>query len=319
MGLPDVRDADASVVDDEFAQAVIAGLSRRPRTLPCKFFYDARGSELFEEITRLPEYYPTRTETAILRDNAAEIVDLLAPRSALVELGSGSSLKTEILLSAGDFSAYAPIDVSPAALSEAVGRLARRFPDLPVRPIVGDFTSAAPLPSWLRGVTRTGFFPGSTIGNFSRPQASALLAATRAKLGAGAHFIVGVDMRKDVDRLIAAYDDAAGVTAAFNRNLLVRMRAELGADVDPDGFAHEARYDAAHGRIEMHLVARRRQTIAFEGHVFDFAPGETIHTENSHKYSDAEFSTLAQEAGWRETRVFTDAEKLFSVRVLQAA
>lgn len=303
---------------EAFARDVIAGLSGERKTLPCKYLYDARGSELFEQITELPEYYQTRTEMRILADNAHAIARELAPGCALVEFGSGSSLKTEILLRAADVSVYAPIDISRSALTEAVARLAQRFPDLRVTPAVGDFTQDIRLPASLEGLPRTGFFPGSTIGNFTQAEARALLRRMARALGRGARLVIGVDLRKDRRRLEAAYDDAQGVTAAFNLNLLARMKRELGAELDIDGFAHRAVYDEERGRIEMHLVSKRRQTIGFAGSRFAFEPGETIHTENSYKYSLAGFDALADSAGWAPLETFVDADDLFSVRLLKA-
>lgn len=302
----------------EFAEDVIAGLSSRPRTLPCKYFYDARGSDLFEDITALPEYYPTRTEIGILRDRARDICAALAPGSALVEYGSGSSIKTEILLAAGDFVAYAPIDISPTALEGAVRRLRGRFPALRMEPVVADFVGDLTLPPALDGLPRAGFFPGSTIGNFSPVEARALLRRMARQLGPGAKLVIGVDLRKSPDILVPAYDDAQGVTAAFNKNLLVRLKNELGARIDIDGFAHRAVWNARESRIEMHLAATRPQTIVVAGHAFDFAAGETIHTENSHKYGMADFEDVARAAGWRPLETLVDAGNLFSVRLLEA-
>ncbi|HMN71059.1 MAG TPA: L-histidine N(alpha)-methyltransferase [Rhodoblastus sp.] len=303
----------------EFAEDVVAGLSSRPRTLPCKYFYDARGSELFEAITGLPEYYPTRAEIGILRDRARDICAQLAPGSALIEYGSGSSIKTEILLAACDFAAYAPIDISPSALAGAARRLRRRFPGLRVEPVIGDFVGDVELPASLDGLPRAGFFPGSTIGNFSPPEARALLRRMARQLGPGAKLVIGVDLRKSEDILVPAYDDAQGVTAAFNLNLLARLGNELGARLDLDGFAHRAIWNARESRIEMHLVATRPQTIVVAGRAFSFAAGETIHTENSHKYGLDDFDDLARGAGWRPLETFVDDDSLFSVRLLEAA
>ncbi len=302
----------------EFAEDVVAGLSARPRTLPCKYFYDARGSDLFEQITDLPEYYPTRTEIGILRAHARDICAALAPDSALIEYGSGSSIKTEILLAAGDFAAYAPIDISPSALEGAAKRLRGRFPNLRIEPVVADFVGDVVLPDALDGLPRTGFFPGSTIGNFSPPEARALLRRMARQLGPGARLVIGVDLRKSADILVPAYDDAQGVTAAFNLNLLARLRNELDAAVDLDGFAHRAVWNARDSRIEMHLVAKHPQSIVVAGHEFHFAAGETIHTENSCKYGREDFDDLARSAGWRPLDLYADAGNLFTVRVLEA-
>ncbi len=305
---------------DGFARAVLCGLDRPRKTLPCQYLYDERGSALFERITDLPEYYPTRTETAILSSCAGAIVAGTPAGSVLVEFGSGSSRKTEILLAALDkLAAYVPIDVSISALDEARARLASRFPGLRVHAVAGDFRAALALPPDLAARPRMGFFPGSTIGNFSPEAARDLLAGMARTLGAGGRLIIGVDLRKDVATLLPAYDDAAGVTAAFNKNILARANRELGADFDLDGFKHEARFDDARGRVEMHLVSRAAQTVSLLGRRFAFAPGESIHTENSHKYTVVGFQDLAREAGWRPSRLWMDGDGLFSVHELVAA
>jgi dimethylhistidine N-methyltransferase len=303
--------------ENEFAAAVIDGLSRPQKTLPCRFFYDARGSELFEEITRLPEYYPTRTEAAILEAHAGEMVDTVPRGGALVEFGSGSSLKTEILLRhLPRLGCYVMIDVSASALDEAAARLSSRFPTLDVRPIVGDFSFPMALPADVAARPKTGFFPGSTIGNFTPAEALRLLRVFRAVLSPGGRLIVGADLRKDARTLVLAYNDAAGVTAAFNLNLLVRINRELGADFDLGAFRHEAIYSPRDGRIEMHLLSTRPQEVAVLGRRFRFRDGETIHTENSYKYSIPQFQDLARSAGWQPSRVWTDSNALFSVHEL---
>jgi len=320
----DTRDAEAggSLCDvhgepSEFATALIRGLSQRSKAIPCRFFYDTEGSRLFERITHLPEYYPTRTETGILRAHAAHLAALAPPGAVLIEFGSGSSTKTELLLAEmDDLHAYVPIDISPAALDDARARIATRFPSLRVMPIVGDFSQPLPLPGAIAGHSRVGFFPGSTIGNLAETDAVALLSSMRAILGKGATLIIGADLKKDVRRLIAAYDDAEGVTAAFNLNLLRRANRELGADFNLEAFTHLATYDVRHGRIDMHLVSGRTQTVNVLGHRIRFTEGERIHTEHSHKYDIAGFATLVQRAGWHSREVLTDPESLFSVHVL---
>jgi dimethylhistidine N-methyltransferase len=302
-----------------FAAAALHGLSKVQKILPCEFFYDARGSSLFEAITREPEYYPTRTEAAILAGSANEIARDTAHGSVLVEFGSGSSVKTEILLLAlRDLAAYVPIDVSPSALESARARLVHRFPGLFVYCVMGDFRAELVLPANIENKTRLGFFPGSTIGNFTPLEAARLLRAFALNLGPRGRLIIGVDLRKDVSRLVAAYNDAAGVTAAFNLNLLTRANRELGADFNLAAFEHEAIFNTRMSRIEMHLVSTRRQSVSLLGRRFDFRPGETIHTENSHKYSVREFQDLARGAGWTPRRVWTDPEDLFSVHELAA-
>lgn len=302
---------------DEFASAVLDGLSRQHKTLPCRFFYDARGSALFEEITRLPEYYPTRTEAAILQAHAAEIAHGVPDGGALVEFGSGSSLKTEILLrQLPQLGAYVSIDVSASALEDAASRLAARFPALDVRPIVGDFSHPVVLPADLAERHKTGFFPGSTIGNLTPVEAGRLLQVFLGVLSPGGRLIVGVDLKKDARRLVLAYDDAAGVTAAFNLNLLVRINRELGGTFDLDAFRHEAVYNPREGRIEMHLESARDQEVKIRGRRIRFRAGERIHTENSYKYSSGQFQELALSAGWLPRRMWVDDDKLFSVHEL---
>jgi dimethylhistidine N-methyltransferase len=267
----------------------------------------------------VPEYYPTRTEIGILGRFVHEIVAETPAGAVLVEFGSGSSRKTEILLEAFDkLAAYVPIDVSASALEEARLRLAARFPALRVQPVVGDFRADLVLPEDLASRPRIGFFPGSTIGNFQPAEAVDLMRTMRASLGDEARLIVGVDLRKPLSALLPAYNDAAGVTAAFNKNLLVRANRELGADFDLDGFAHEAIFNDRKSRIEMHLVSRQEQTVSLLGRRFAFRPGETIHTENSHKFSISDFQMLARASGWLPGRVWTDEAPLFSVHELVA-
>jgi dimethylhistidine N-methyltransferase len=309
----------ATPVDLDFARSVVEGLGSQWKTLPCRFFYDARGSELFEEITELDAYYPTRTEIGILTDRAREIAARTQPGTVMVEYGSGSSRKTELLLAEmATLAAYVPIDVSASALAEAQARLKERFPKLRIEPIEGDFRAPLHLPPDLTGAPRLGFFPGSTIGNFERAEACSLLASMAKSLGQGARLIVGVDLEKDLVRLHRAYDDEKGVTAAFNKNLLVRINHELGGDFDLDGFRHRAVWNQDEHRIEMHLVSARTQVVQVLGHRFTFNQGESIHTENSHKYTVARFRALAQAAGWSPAQVWLDEERLFSLHELVA-
>ena len=306
-----------ALLDEEFAGAVIDGLSRPQKSLPCRFFYDACGSALFEEITRLPEYYPTRTETAILAANAAHMAEAIPDGGVLVEFGSGSSLKTEILLDElPHLGAYVSIDVSPSALADAKQRLAARFPGLDVRPTLGNFVRPVALPAEFALRHKTGFFPGSTIGNHTPVEAQRLLRNFRAMLSPGGRLIIGVDLKKDVRTLLLAYNDAAGVTAAFNLNLLARINREIGPAFDLDAFRHEAIYNSRDGRIEMYLVSRKVQDVTLLGRRFHFADGETIHTENSYKYSLRQFRDLARSADWLPQRVWTDGDQLFSVHEL---
>lgn len=300
---------------DAFRSDVLAGLSAPRKTLPSRWLYDDRGSELFEEITRLPEYYPTRTETGILRANAAEIAAFCGSRAVLIEYGAGAGVKTEILLGALDNPAlYVPVDIAGDFLVDAANRIESRFPYIEIRPVVADFTADFDLPADLPKLPpRVAFFPGSTIGNLAKPDAVEFLARARAHVGKTGRMVVGVDLRKDVDVLVPAYDDAAGVTAAFNLNLLARINRELGGNFDLASFAHEARWNPQTSAIEMHLVSENDQTVRVDGREVRFANGETIHTEDSRKYDVAEFEALAGEAGWRLARVWSDPDGLFAV------
>jgi len=304
----------------DLAEAVLAGFARKPRSLPCRFFYDARGSALFEEITRLEEYYPTRVETALLEVYGAEIADRIGDACVLVEFGSGSSRKTSLLLSAlARVAVYVPIDVAGASLAEAAEWLSERHDGLAIRPLVADFTNPRTLPVVARRSRKLGFFSGSTIGNLTHAEAQAFLADAARLLGRGAAFLIGVDLKKNPAILLPAYNDRRGVTAAFNLNLLERINRELDADIDVSRFTHDAIYDEHQGRIEMHLVSLARQIVRVLGHEFRFGRGERIHTENSHKYSVAEFQALAQRAGWRPAEVWTDGNLLFSLHLLRLA
>ncbi|NOG68770.1 L-histidine N(alpha)-methyltransferase [Roseicella sp. DB1501] len=297
----------------------LAGLSAPRKTLPCKWLYDAEGARLFEAITRLPEYYPTRTETRILTDQAAAIADAVGPGAAVIEFGPGDGAKGALLLQGLHApAAYVPVDIAPEWLEAAAARVAQARPGLAVLPVVADFTEAFALPRRLGAAPRLGFFPGSTIGNFEPAEASAFLRRARSTLGAGARLLLGADLVKDAAVLEAAYDDAAGVTAAFDLNLLHRLNREAGADFDPAGFRHRAVWNPALERIEMHLVAQRPQQVHLAGRVFRFAAGETIHTESSHKYRPERLRALAAAAGWRADRMWTDPSQLFSVWLLQA-
>lgn len=306
-----------AVTDAAFARDVLEGLSAAQKWLPPKWFYDETGSRLFEDITRLEEYYPTRTELGILRAQAGALAALVPPDSALVEFGAGASLKVRALLEGGArFSAYVPIDISGDFLRGEAQGLQRDFPALAVHPVVADFTRPVTLPRGVIGRPRVGFFPGSTIGNFDPPDAAALLRGFGEVLGTGAHLVVGADLEKDRAVLERAYDDAAGVTAAFNLNLLDRINLELNGDFRRKAFTHRAVYNEAQHRIEMHLVSQHAQTVRVLGRRFSFAAGETIHTESSYKYSLASFAMLAERSGWRRAVAWTDADNLFSVHVL---
>jgi len=307
----------ARLADGPFVLSVIEGLSRPQKTLPCRYLYDARGSELFEQITELDAYYPTRTETRILAAHAREMVGDLPRDPVLVEFGSGSSRKTELLLRELPLDAtYVAIDVSPEALAQASTRLRERFPKLDVRPIVGDFSTLSRLPADLRLRAKLGFFPGSTIGNLAPAEASGLLSRFRTVLSGNGRLIIGVDLKKDPEVLRRAYNDEDGVTAAFNLNLLARINREIEPVIDLASFAHEAIYNSREGRVEMHLVSLTDQSFALRGHRFSFRAGETIHTENSYKFTIPQFRSLAQCGGWDPRRVWTDRDGLFSVHEL---
>jgi dimethylhistidine N-methyltransferase len=283
-----------------FAADVIVGLSASQKTLSPKYFYDTLGSQLFEDICEAPEYYPTRAEAALLTRVAAQMSALIPDDAALIEFGSGASEKTRLLLDATpQLGAYVPIDICPNALQRACEQLRSAYPTLQIAPQVDDFTKVMHLPEVTRERARVGFFPGSTLGNFTRPQAVEFLRATHYLLGRGARFIIGVDMVKDSAILEAAYDDAGQVTARFNKNLLTRMNRELDADFDLDTFTHKALWNAEHARIEMHLISQRDQIVHAAGQAFAFKAGESLHTENSHKFTVESFTALAAQAGWK--------------------
>lgn len=297
----------------------LAGLTSPRKTLPCKWLYDAEGTRLFEAITRLPEYYPTRTEMRILDQHGREIARAVGPGAVVVEFGPGDGVKAVQLLSALDTPrAYLPVDIAPEWLGQVAERVEAAFPDLPVRPVVADFTRPFDLPAHGGGsAARLGFFSGSTIGNFEPAEAVAFLARARATLGQGGRLLLGADLVKGEKVLEAAYDDSAGVTAAFNLNLLTRLNREAGADFDLDGFLHKARWNAARERVEMHLVARHAQSVRLGDQTIRFAAGESIHTESSHKYRAEGLRALAAAAGWRDAAMWTDPDPLFSVWLLQ--
>jgi dimethylhistidine N-methyltransferase len=301
--------------DHDFLSEVWSGLSRQQKCLPSRFFYDARGSELFEQITKLPEYYPTRTEISILTSFATEIGESIAPRAAVVEFGSGSSRKTELLLRALKRPCqYIPIEISAAALFPAARRIENLFPEVEVHPVLGGFHDLhrMKLP---RDRSYLGFFPGSTIGNLTREEAVLFFRSARALLGKNAAFLIGADLKKPRHIILPAYNDSQGVTAAFNLNLLARINRELDGTFDLSGFTHEALYNDGRGRVEMHLRSEREHRVLVAGASFSFAAGETIHTENSHKYEISEFHALAGEGSWTPMRTWIDTERLFSLHL----
>lgn len=320
MSHPAIEFHDLHPTPADFAAEVLAGLRRRPRYIPPKFFYDARGSQLFDQITALPEYYLTRAEVEVLAANAAEIARRVGTGSLLVEPGGGSCSKVRILLEGLRPCAYVPMDISREHLRAAAEQVAAEFPWLEVHASCADFTRAMTLPDTApepQGPC-VAFFPGSSIGNFDPEGAVGFLAAVAELVGPGGFLLIGADRKKERAVLDAAYDDAAGVTAAFNLNLLERMNRELRADFDLAAWRHRAFYNEAEGRIEMHLVSVPAQTVHVVDEAFAFAAGETIHTENSYKYGIEEFQALAARAGFRPEAVWTDSRRLFAVHLLRA-
>ncbi len=306
----------------DFAADVLNGLSGNPKSLPCKYFYDERGSDLFTQICDLPEYYPTRTEIKILNNCAAEIAGLIGHHCRLIEYGTGSSEKMRVILNALDQpSAFVAVDISREHLLQVTEELAADLPDVEIHAICADFTKPFTLPaikSQNPGKAVV-FFPGSSIGNFNHVQAVEFLSNSANIIGQGGGLVIGVDLKKDEQVLNEAYDDSAGVTAAFNKNLLVRINEELGGNFDIDTFDHRGFYNADKGRIEMHLVSRRDQSVNIQGQTIDFKKDESIHTENSYKYDVLEFQELAKKAGFEPIQVWTDPGHLFSVHYLEVA
>lgn len=305
---------------DPFLQDVLTGLARDQKTVPSRWLYDARGSRLFDDITELDEYYPTRTELTILNEQAAAMAEAIGPDAVIVEYGAGSLLKVRILLDALERpKAFVPVDISSEHLRGAADELKSVYGDLDVYPVAADFMDTnlgSNLPSG--GGRRAGFFPGSTMGNLLDKDIDSFLRTTREDLGDGACFIIGLDQPKSPDILVPAYDDAKGVTADFNLNLLRRINRELGGNFDPDSFEHEARWNSADSRIEMHLRSLKAQSVEVAGRIFEFEKGETIHTENSRKIALDRFAKMAESAGWELTRKWTDAKGLFAVVLLEA-
>jgi dimethylhistidine N-methyltransferase len=319
MNVPLLALDDGALADrEDFRRAVLAGLGGAPRAIPAKYLYDARGSALFDEICELPEYYPTRTETAILRKCADDIARLAGPGCALVEYGSGSSVKTRILLDAMlDLQVYVPIDISREHLDATAARLRSDYRGLRVKPVSGDYMALEALPPVIGSARRIGFFPGSTIGNLMPEEAAVFLQRARRLLRGNGALVLGVDLRKDPRRLHDAYNDSAGITAQFTLNLLRRMNRELDATFDLSAFAHDASYDEAAGRIEIYARSLRDQTVRVAGRRFAFARGERIHTEYSYKYDEAGIAALAQEGGFLIERLWKDPNDLFAVVFLK--
>ncbi|MBR0873257.1 L-histidine N(alpha)-methyltransferase [Bradyrhizobium tropiciagri] len=301
-------------VEDSFARDVLAGLSADVKTLPSRWLYDERGSALFEEITRLDEYYLTRAETSILRERQNDIADFVESGAILIEYGAGAGVKTELVLAGlREPRGYVPIDIADTFLAETSKRIALRFPSLWVRPIERNFLDVFKVPFDESDGGRTGFFPGSTMGNLNASEAKTLLTQMGQHLGDDGRAIIGVDLQKNVGTLLRAYDDSAGVTAAFNLNLLERINAELGGDFRLEQFEHAARWNEIEKAVEMHLVSLCDQRVTICGRTFDFRTSETIHTESSRKYTAESFERLARSGGWRVAEAWQDADRLFGL------
>ena len=310
---------DLAPEPDDFMAEVLKGLGEEQKTLPCKFFYDERGSQLFDEICELPEYYPTRTEIALLNEIGGELAAKIGPQAHIIEYGCGSVKKIRPMLDAlHDPVAYVAVDISRDHLLDAAQQLAADYPDTEVHAVCADFMKPFDVrpPSRRPDARRVGFFPGSTLGNFVHPEAEQLLANAVELLRPGGAMVIGIDLKKDVDILHAAYNDSQGVTAAFNLNLLHRINAELGADFEIEKFRHRAHYNEKAGRVEMHLYSTADQSVRLNGCAFDFAAGESIHTENSHKYGIEEFRDIARGAGFEPDYVWVDDAELFSIHYL---
>ena len=305
---------------EDFRSAVLRGLSAKNKYLPCKFFYDLRGSQLFDQICELEEYYVTRTEVGLLKENLAEITECLGPHCHLIEFGSGSSSKVRILLDEMEKPVgYTGIDISRDHLISSCAELSNLYPNLGVRAVCGDYSEALNIPALENSPGRpVAFFPGSSLGNFDETDAVNFLARVATFLSkSGGGLLIGIDLKKDEEILNAAYDDSKGITAAFNLNLLVRANEEIGAGFDLSAFDHRAFYNSRLGRIEMHLVSTKPQSVEIDDVTFSFIPGETIHTENSYKYSLKEFSSMCAKAGLQSTKVWRDSKDLFSVHYIE--
>ena len=302
-----------------FGDDVINGLSQVQKTIPCRWLYDERGSELFEDITVLPEYYLTRTETSILSQYAPEIASHVGPHATVVEYGAGASIKTRILIDALEkLNTYIPVDISAEFLQSSVASLKEDYPDVQIEPVVADFLSSVDLPEEPAKGVRVGFFPGSTIGNLESTEISGFMMRAREDLGPDAQFILGADLKKDANILIPAYDDSAGITSEFNLNLLRRINGELEANFDVSSFNHEARWNDDASRVEMHLVSERDQSVEVSGQTFNFKHGETVHTENSRKFEIDVLQKLIAKCGWEMADNWLDKDCLFSVLLFKA-
>jgi dimethylhistidine N-methyltransferase len=308
---------DAYMENNEFLTESLEGLSQRQKTLSCKYLYDKHGSDLFQKICELPEYYVTRTETQLLSEISGEISDVIGSGSELIEYGTGSSKKMRLVLDAlKDPEAFIAVDISREHLLHATEALAADRPDLTVHAVCADFTLPLDLPLRNGGGKRVAFFPGSSLGNFADGEAVSFLKGIAKTVGAGGGLLIGLDLKKDSAVLEAAYDDAQGVTAAFNMNLLVRLNNECGANFKLDNFRHKAHYNSEVGRVEMHLVSLKVQSVTIGSQTVEFSKNETIHTESSHKYDIGEFQDLASQAGFTPVKVWTDTDNLFSIHYL---
>ena len=304
--------------DNEMLSEALEGLLATPKTLPCKYFYDEKGSDLFQQICQLPEYYPTRTETLLLQSIAGEIAELIGPACQMIEYGSGSSDKMRIVLRALiEPESFTAVDISKEHLLSVTKALSKEFPQLEVHAVSADFIRPFSVPKMIGDGLRVGFFPGSTIGNFTYDDAISFLQGTREVVGPNGAMLIGLDLKKDERILHAAYNDTQGVTAAFNMNLLARLNSELGATFNLNEFCHEAFYNAEIGRIEMHLKSLSDQTVQLGTKIITFKKSETIHTENSYKYELAEFTKLAECAGYKTLKYWHDPNNLFGIFFLQ--
>ncbi|MEP2736014.1 MAG: L-histidine N(alpha)-methyltransferase [Erythrobacter sp.] len=309
---------DEEGVDLAFRADVLAGLSQEPKALPARWLYDDAGSQLFEDITQIPEYYPTRAETQILKDRGAEFASMIGAGRAVVEFGSGSSVKTPLLLEAIEPAAYVPLDIAGDFLRAAAGELSAKFPGLPVHPVEADFMRTVALPDAVADMPKLGFFSGSTIGNMVARTAVDLLRTMRETLGEGSKLLIGMDLIKDEDVLVAAYDDAGGVTAEFNYNLARRINRELDGDIPVESLEHVAVWNDDMARIEMHLRAKAAINFHVAGEAFSMKEGETIHTENSHKFTRRTANTLLLAGGWTPVERWLDEKERFSVVLAEA-
>ncbi len=319
VSIQDIQLLDFEPRTDNFKEEVLTGLGQRKKSLPCKFFYDAAGCELFDQICDLPEYYPTRTELQIMQEHVQAMADCVGPNCRIVELGSGSGLKTRLLLRAlAEPHSYVPVEIAKDYLLQMAGELQQEFPQLLVQPVCADFSQPYSLPEEEgKASARTvAYFPGSTIGNLKRPAAEAFLRQLASLCGAGGGMLLGTDMKKDASVLEAAYDDAQGVTAAFNLNLLTRINRELGGNFQLEQFQHLVKYEPVKGRVETRLLSLVEQDVQVAGQDFHLAKGETIHTENSHKYSLEDVAQLAQAAGFKLQQTWSDAKGYFSLHYL---